>query len=181
MLKLEIPEMEVYDEKNEEFLSIKKQILCLEHSLLSISKWESKWHKPFLNKDPKTVEESIDYIRCMTINFRDVDNRVYGLLTRSAIEEVNRYIDDTQTATWFSHDPSYPQSREIVTSEIVYYWMVSLGIPFKCEKWHFNRLITLIRVCNEKNAPSRKMPRKEQLSQQRALNNARRQRLKSRG
>ena len=181
MLKIEIPEMELFDEKNNEFITIRKQVLCLEHSLLSVSKWESKWHKPFLKQDSKTIEESLDYIRCMTTNMRDVDARVFGLLSRSNIEEINKYIDDKHTATWFSNNPQAGSTKEIVTSEIIYYWMVSLEIPFECEKWHLNRLLTLIRVCNEKNAPSRKMSRKEQMAQQRAINNARRQRLKTRG
>lgn len=181
MLKLEVPGGEWYNEKTEQFETTKSQILLLEHSLLSISKWESKWHKPFLSTSEKTFNESMDYVRCMTIN-KDVDPLIYETLTSDLYAKINSYIDDKMTATWFSKPPGNGRaSREIITAEIIYYWMVTLGIPFECEKWHLNRLLTLIQVCNEKNAPAQKMGRKEQMAQQRALNAARRSRMRSRG
>lgn len=182
MLSLTIAQKELFDPVKEVFYETKETTLQLEHSLLSISKWESKWHKPFLNNKKMNQEEVLDYIRCMTVN-RNVDPNIYYSLTAEDFKKIEAYIDEKMTATWFSKNPSKAgrSSREIVTSEIIYYWMISLQIPFECEKWHLNRLLTLIQVCNEKNAPAQKMSRKEQMAQQRALNAARRSRMKSRG
>lgn len=135
--------------------------------------------KPFLVKDPKTVAETIDYIKCMTIT-QNVDPLVYNSLTNENIEEINHYIDLPMTATTFREDNS-PKSREIVTSELIYYWMISLNIPMECQKWHLNRLLTLIRVCNVKNSPPKKMSRRELANRNAALNAARRKKLNSKG
>ena len=180
MLKLAIPGGEFFDERTETFLHTKDCVLTLEHSLLSISKWESKWHKPFITDKPKSYDESVDYVRCMSLT-RDIDPLVYSLLRPEHFKKIDEYMEDKMTATWFSNKEGGRSNREIITSEVIYYWMVSLGIPFECEKWHLNRLLTLIRVCNEKNAPDKKMSRKEQMSQQRLLNAARRQKLHSHG
>lgn len=180
MLKIVVPAGEMYDEKKEEFISIKEQTLQLEHSLVSLSKWESKWHKPFLDKKEKTFEETIDYIRCMTLT-QNVDPKVYNFLTRENVEEINKYIENPMTATTFSDNANGKNNREIVTSELVYYWMIALNIPFECQKWHLNRLITLVRVCNVKNQPPKKMSKREIMNRNAALNAARRKQLNSKG
>ena len=179
MLRITIPSAEYFDEETNRFITVKGQDLQMEHSLVSVSKWESKWKKPFLGKDPKTREETIDYIRCMTIT-QHVDPSVYLWLTDKNIMEVNAYIDDPMTATTFKN-VNRKTSRQIVTSEIIYYWMISLEIPMECQKWHLNRLLTLIRVCDEKNQPGKKMSRRDVLAQNRALNQARRAKSGSRG
>lgn len=179
MLRVEIPESEYFNEATSEFINIKGQTLTLEHSLISISKWESKWHKPFLGRDQKTTEEALDYVRCMTIN-HGVDPLVYLSIRPKQFEEINTYIEDKQTATWFNERGTRP-SREIITSEIIYYWMISLQIPLECEKWHLNRLLALIKVCNIKNGSSKKMSKKEILSQNRSLNDLRRKQLGTNG
>lgn len=179
MLIITIPESEYYDEVNEEFIIYKEQVLQLEHSLVSISKWESKWCKPFLSRDDKPAEEIIDYVRCMTIT-QNVAPDVYYRLTENNLTEINKYIDSPMTATTF-HEDSRGGNREIITSEIIYYWMVTFNIPFECQKWHLNRLLTLIRVCNIKSNPPKKMSKNEILRRNRELNEARKQSLKTRG
>lgn len=180
MLRIIIPSTEMWDEVNEKFVDSKEQVLQLEHSLVSLSKWESKWCKPFLSKENKTFEETIDYIRCMTIN-QNIPDEVYNCLTGENIREINEYISAPMTATRFSNDVMGKGSREQITSELIYYWMIALNIPFECQKWHINRLLTLIRVCNIKNQPSKKMSRREIMSRNTALNAARRKKLRTNG
>jgi hypothetical protein len=175
MLKITIPAIELYDELSEEFISSKEQSLQMEHSLVSISKWESKWKKPFLSKGEKTVEETMDYIRCMTIT-QNVDDNVYNFISNDNIKKVKEYIDSEMTATTFSNDKKNI-NREIITSEIIYYWMIALNIPFECQKWHLNRLLTLINVCNIKNNPPKKMGKKELARRNTSLNAARKQEM----
>ena len=179
MLQVTIPEQEYYDDSNNEFIKVDSQELVLEHSLVSISKWESKWKKAFLGKDPKTPEEIVDYVKCMTIN-KKVDPRVYSVIPDNVFKQINAYIEDSMTATWFSNEMQRP-SREIITSELVYYWMIAYGIPFECQKWHLNRLLTLIRICGIKNAPSKKMSKSSILANNSKLNAARRAKYNSRG
>lgn len=179
MLNIVVPARELWDEVNEQFISVKEQKLQLEHSLISLSKWESKWMKPFLSKDPRTYEEAIDYIRCMTLT-QNVDPAVYYCLTNENIKAINDYIDSPMTATTFS-DIKRPPNREIITAEIIYYWMIALNIPMECQKWHLNRLLTLVEVCNIKNSPKKKISKKELASRNRALNAARRKKLNSKG
>lgn len=169
MLQITIPEAEFFNEETEEFINVKRQTLQLEHSLISISKWESKWCKPFLGKEEKTGEEMIDYIRCMTIT-QNVDPMVYLAIPRSEMERIKEYIHAPMTATWFSDKEHRAPSRKIITSELIYYWMIAQNIPLECEKWHLNRLFTLLRVCSEKNAPPKKMGKKQAAAQQRSLN-----------
>ena len=178
------PETEFFDEKTQTFFTVpgspatKEQKLQLEHSLVSISKWESKWCKPFLSKNGMTEEETIDYVRCMTIT-QNVPPEAYSNLTEENIKTVSEYINAPMTATWFSEDKKGPANREVVTAELIYYWMIALQIPFKCEKWHLNRLLTLIRVCNVKNTPPKKMSKRALTSRNAQLNAARRQQLNS--
>lgn len=180
MLRIIIPEKEYFDDDTQRFFKVKAQSLQLEHSLVSISKWESKWEKPFLSKENKTTEETIDYIRCMTLT-QNVDPEVYNRITNDIVEQVSNYIEAPMTATWFTEEKKGKVSREIVTSEVIYYWMVTLNIPLECQKWHLNRLLTLIRVCEIKNAPPKKMGKREWASKQRSLNAARRKSLHTKG
>lgn len=181
MLKIEIPDRMLWDEANEEFIKVKGATLVLEHSLVSVSKWEMKWKKPFLGTK-RTREETIDYIRCMTIS-QNVDPEIYKFIDGNTISQVSDYINDSMTATWFNDQKGkpVPHSSQKITNEIIYYWMVSLGIPFECQKWHLNRLLTLIRVCEVKNSPSKKMSKKGILSQNAALNAQRRKARGTRG
>lgn len=179
MLQITVPGLEKWDEEKLEFIYTEPYTLRLEHSLVSLSKWESKWCKPFLSKDNKTVEQIIHYVKCMTIN-QNVPEYVYENLTNGNIEDVTTYINAPMTATTFN-DHSNTINREIVTSEIIYYWMVALNIPFECQKWHLNRLLTLIRVCNIKNAPPKKMGKREMLNRNAALNAARKKQLNTKG
>lgn len=180
MLTITIPATEKFDEIKGEFLYTTEQTLQLEHSLISISKWESKWCKPFLTKQEKTVEEIIDYVKCMTLN-KNVDDAVYDCLTQANFKDINDYISAPMTATYFSNNERGRNNGEQITSELVYYWMIALQIPFECQKWHINRLLTLIRVCNVKNAPPKKMSKRDIVSRNAALNAARRQQLNSKG
>lgn len=183
MLKIIIPAAEAWDEVNQEFVYVKETELLLEHSLISLSKWESKWNKPFLKKDEKTEEEMLDYIRCMTIN-KNVDSSIYRNLDGKNIKLIMDYINAPMTATTFSErtrESSNRISGEIATSEVIYYWMVAHGIPFECEKWHLNRLLTLIKVCNIKSTPPEKMSKSSIMRRNSDLNAARRARLHSRG
>ena len=170
----------MFDPVTSTFSNIKETKLNLEHSLVSISKWESKWKKPFISRDPKTEEESLDYIRCMTIN-PNVNPVVYYNIPPSVFESIRQYIDDPMTATWISSSEHRPPSRQIITSEVIYYWMVSYRIPMECQKWHLNRLLMLIQVCDEKNKPPKKMSKNQILSRNAALNAARRAKLHSKG
>lgn len=173
MLKITIPATEAYDEVANRFIEVKETTLQLEHSLVSLSKWEAIHHKPFLSKTPMTNAETIDYIRCMTVT-QNVNPDVYLVLPQRVLKEVTEYIEDPMTATWFSEQKTNKPSREVVTSELIYYWMISFNIPVEFQKWHLNRLLTLIRVCSIKNAPSKKMGQSDVMNQYRELNNARR-------
>ena len=182
MLILEIPETELFDESNDRFVYIKSQTVKLEHSLISISKWESKWEKPFLNKDKKTKEEILDYIQCMFVNPAQDKNVVLAFSSKD-IDKIIKYINASMTATtvtFFGKDPYKKSKEETVTSELIYYWMITAGIPFECEKWHINRLFALLKICSAKNAPKKKMT-KDMAQSQAALNAKRRANLKSRG
>ena len=180
MLKITIPKGELFNEETQEFIACKEQIIQLEHSLVSLSKWESKWHKPFLGKDEKTFEETIDYVRCMTIT-QNVDPNVYRFLSNENIEEINNYIGDPMTATTFFEEKTGSGKKEIITSEVLYYYMIALNIPFECQKWHLNRLMTLIKVCDIKSQPPKKMGKKATINHYAALNAARRKQLNSKG
>lgn len=181
MLRIIIPAIEQWDELKQEFVQTKGQTLQLEHSLVSLSKWESKWNKPFLSKGDKTYEETLDYIKCMTVT-PNVDPDVYNGLTQEHIHQINSYIEAPMTATTFRETKRGGSNREIITAELIYYWMIALNIPFDpCQKWHLNRLLTLVRVCNIKNSPPKKMSKRATASQYAQLNAARRQQFNTRG
>lgn len=181
MLKIEVPiTQEGWDEKNERFIEANTKTLCLEHSLVSISTWESKWKKPFFSKEDKTDEETFDYIKCMTLT-ENVDPDVYNHLTKENCDTIYKYMNDSMTATTFSKEQAGKPSREIVTSELIYYWMITLNIPTEFQHWHIKRLLTLIQVCNIKNTPPKKMSRKEIASRNAAINAANRAKYHSKG
>ena len=188
MLQITIPgspEVEMWDYEKQEFVirkAVKEQKLQLEHSLISLSKWESKWCKPFLSETKMTEEESIDYIKCMTIT-QNVPSEVYDNIPGSVMEEISEYIAKPMTATWFSEESKKGRksSSEQVTAELIYYWMIALQIPPNWEKRHLNKLLTLIRVCDIKNNPPKNKSKRNIMSENAALNAARRQRLKSKG
>ena len=179
MIQLVVPDLEIYDDGKSEFIIEKGQILQVEHSLVSIAKWESKWNKPFLTNKSKTVEETLDYIRCMTIT-QNVLPYIYSHITNEIVNQVSEYIARPMSATWFTNDDNTP-SKEIITSEIIYYSMIAYNIPFECQKWHLNRLLTLIRVCKKKNDKPKKMSKAEIMNRNREINNKRRQQQNSKG
>lgn len=180
MLEIVIHGGEFFDNGSGRFIQVKEQTLKLEHSLVSLSKWESKWHKAFLSKEPKTMEESADYIRCMTLT-QNVNPDVYKVIPQQTLREVFEYIEAPMTATTFPPDRKGRTNREIITAEIIYYWMICENIPFECQKWHLNRLLTLINVCRVKNGPQKRMSQKEIMAKNRALNASRRRKTHSRG
>ena len=180
MLRITIPKQELWDEKKEEFINVEEKTLQLEHSLISLSKWEAKWHKPFLKDEEKSVEETIDYIRCMCTT-PNVDPGIFKYVTDEIVQQVSDYINDPMTATTiWSRDSGLP-SKEKITSEVLYSAMVERGIPFECQKWHLNRLIMLIRVFNERNSEKKKRSTREIAREQAAINAARRKALHSKG
>lgn len=180
MLTITVPAQEFYDEDKNLFIDTPPVTFSLEHSLLSISKWESKWKKSYLSRNDKTNEEMLDYIRCMTIT-PNIDPAVYTRLSADNIRKIQDYINDPMTATTFKQTQIQRHSNDIVTAELVYYWMITAGIPMECQKWHINRLLALIRVCEIKNAPAKKMKKKDILSQNAAVNAKRRAAMHSLG
>lgn len=182
MLKIHIPETEAYSDRYEKFINVKATDIVLEHSLISISKWEAKYHKPFIdNNVEKTNDELVDYIRFMSLS-SNVDPNAFKVIPQKEMDRIIEYIKDSQSATTFSDEKNGRASREIITSELIYYWMVALQIPFECQKWHINRLLTLVKICNIKNNPDKhKMSKSDIYAQNRMLNAKRRAKLHSRG
>lgn len=180
MFEIPVGEAEIFNEETFEIFRTKPTVLKLEHSLLSISKWESKWKIPFLKEKEKTTEQFLDYIRCMTIT-QNIDPRIYKGLSYSELKAIKEYIDDPMTATWFNDQQNTKKNGRTVTSELIYCWMTQNNIPFECEKWNFNRLMTLIRVCNAENAPKKKMGKDAVFRQNSALNEKRKKAMHTRG
>lgn len=187
MLTITIPDtesIELWDERNECFIespSIKGQTIGLEHSLVSLSKWESKWCKAFFSKKEKTHDEIIDYIKCMTLT-EDVRPEIYNNLSDENMRQIDEYINAKMTATVIPKTTSKGSSRETVTTELIYYWMITLNIPVEeCQHWHINRLLSLIGTCNFKNTPPKKMSKSELMRRNAALNAQRRQQLNTKG
>lgn len=181
MLKLTVQIEEGFDDATQSFVPTETFELELEHSLASLSKWESIFEKPFLGHNDKSPEELLAYVEIMTLT-PNVPAEVYLKLSKENVQAINDYMNAKMSATWFREDPSVKSSRETITTEIIYYWMFSLQIPIECEHWHFNRLLTLIRVFNEKNAPPAKKKSRQQLAaERRALNEKRLAQLKTTG
>lgn len=179
MFELHVPSYELYDEMTDSFIPIDEQQIKLEHSLYALAKWEAKHHKPFLTDDEMTNEEALDYIRCMMID--DVDEDFYRYMPDKVFDKIIEYINDPCTATTINRRFRKSKSRDIITAEIIYYWMISLGIPLECQYWNLNRLLTLIEVCDIKNSPPKKMSKREIRQQYASLNAARRAKLHSKG
>ena len=179
MLEITIPKQRLFNEETYEFMNVDETKLCLEHSLVSLSKWESKWHKPFISSE-KSKEEIMDYIKFMTIT-KNINPIVYNALTDENVIQIKNYIDDPMTATTFSQKNNGEHNSEIITAELIYYWMIELKIPVEFQKWHINRLITLIRVCEIKNTPPKKRSSREIASRTAAINAARRQKYAKKG
>lgn len=181
MLTINVPALELFNEDTCEFINIPAVTLRMEHSLISISKWESKWQKPFLTKDDKTPDEIAYYYKCMCLDKKDVPDEVFMYMPNNLNKVIWDYINSPMTATTISNRKQRKSSRQIVTSELIYYWMIAYQIPLECEKWHLNRLITLIEICNIKNEPPKKMSSAETMRQNAALNAARRARAHTKG
>lgn len=181
MLSINIKSRELFDERTSEFITVKGGTLKLEHSLVSISKWESKWKIPFLYKKKKTNVQIDDYIRCMSVN-GDPDPILIASISSEDKNRIIDYIEEKQTATWFSNlDDKRNTQSDVITSELIYYWMIEYQIPHEYEKWHLSRLLTLIEICNRKNSTPKKMSQAEIMARNKALNAERKARLHSRG
>ena len=181
MLNLYIKECEFFNNSTNEFFTVPECVLRLEHSLKAVAKWESKWGKPFLSKDKMSDKEVKDYIKCMLIDEVPYIDLIINNLSATNEEIIANYIDSKMTATWFSDDKNQPKNNKVITSEIIYYWMIAQNIPLECENWHLNRLLTLIKVCSIENSPKKKMSKGEEARNRAALNKARRMRSGSKG
>lgn len=186
MLQLTVPGGEYFDETDSSFVYVKEQKLQLKHSLVSISKWEATWGRAFLSTEPKTQSETMDYIRCMTIT-QNVNPLTYLQITSAQIGEIADYINHPMSATVFSVESNSsgktttPSRQDVVTSELLYYYMTALNIPFECQKWHLNRLLTFIKVCSVKTAPKEKMSKGDLLRRNREINKERQAKLNTKG
>lgn len=180
MLIITVGGTESYDEVVGQFVTVGGTVLRLEHSLVSLSKWESEFERPFLDEKEKSEDEIKAYVRAMNLS-PEVSEEALSQLSVENLEEIYKYINAKMTATWFNDDPTVPKNQEIVTAEVIYYWMTALSIPFECQYWHLNRLLTLVRVCNTKQQPPKKMSRAEVAVRQRELNEQRRARFNTTG
>ena len=180
MLVLKVPGTELFNEKTNEFITESEFTIELEHSLASLSKWESKFEKPFLGSDEKTDEEVFYYIKCMILT-EEYPSDLKRRLTNENLKEINDYISAKMTATWFRDTPGPKGTSEVITAELIYYWMITFNIPFECQHWHLNKLFTLIKVFSIKNAKPEKMSKRDLLARNRELNAQRKAQLGTKG
>lgn len=180
MLIITIEGEELFNESDQTFEYGPNIVVELEHSLISLSKWESKYHKPFLSSSDKTVEEIVYYMRSMLVT-PGVDPEIFYKCSQKNIDEIQAYIDSSQSATTFGMMPERKGPGEIITSELIYYWMVAFNIPFEVETWHLNRLFALIRICNIKNSKPKQMSKHEIAMRNRELNAQRKAKLGTSG
>lgn len=183
MLVITIQGDEFFNEETQEFTTVGDTVLELEHSLVSLSKWESKYQKPFLDaSSEKSSEEIMDYIKFMIIT-PGIDLNIVNSFTQENLNRINKYIESSESATTFGEMPATRGRGEVITAELIYYWMVAFTIPFECQYWHLNRLFALIRICNIKNDPkgSKKMTRHQTAQRNRELNRKRREQLGTTG
>lgn len=180
MLTITVPGIELFDEEHQEFKNSPGYVLDLEHSLVSLSKWESIYEKPFLGTAEKTTEEIFGYIIAMTLT-PDVPSEVFNRLSNENLEAINKYLDAKMSATWFSETSKTNRNREIITSELIYYWMFTLRVPIECECWHLSRLFTLLRIYDVKNSKPKRLSRSEAAAQRRELNAQRKRQLGTNG
>lgn len=179
MLEITIPRTEMFDDKAGKYYYVESETLSLEHSLIAISKWEAKWCKPFFGRGEKTQEQVIDYVKCMTVN-KVKSPIIYECLSSTNFKQILEYIESKQSATWFQED-KHGGNKETITSELIYYWMIACNIPFECQKWHINRLLTLVRVCQLKQQDPKKMSQSEMIRQRAKLNAERKAKLRTHG
>ena len=187
MLEISIPPQEILNNDTYEIIQVPGVDLTLEHSLVSLKKWEEKWHIPFLKKDPpKTPEQLRDYVKCMTINSKVVNPIIYDYIPKDIMDKIAAYIENPMTATWFGINKTNKSQdnmidNRIITAELIYYWMICLNIPVEFQKWHLNQLITLIRVCNEENKPPEKRSKMEMMQERKMLNEYRKKQYNTKG
>lgn len=180
MLTITLGGTEAFDDGTQKFVITGGRDLELEHSLVSLSKWEAQYEKPFLGKEEKTSEEVIFYVKCMAIDPK-TPAELFHQLDEQAFKEINAYLNAKMTATWFAEPPGAPRTNEVITAELIYYWLTVFNIPFECETWNLNRLFTLIRICNIKAGKPKKMGRAEAAQRQREVNARRRAQLGTKG
>jgi hypothetical protein len=180
MLTITVGGTESFDDSTDSFVTVGGTQLQLEHSLVSLSKWEEIFEKPFLGKDKKTGEEVVEYVRCMCLD-GEIPPEVLKQLSEDNFNAINDYLNAKKTATWFSDQPNAPKSQEVVTAELIYYWLTVANIPWEAQYWHLNKLFTLIRICNLKQAKPKKMSRAEEAQRRRDLNEQRKRQLGSTG
>jgi hypothetical protein len=180
VLTITVGDTESFDDEKQEFVQIGGFELQLEHSLVSLSKWESEFEKPFLGKETKTPEELLGYVRCMVLTENPPEDFL-DKLSKENLETINAYMERKMTATWFTEQPGAPKTTEVITAELLYYWMTAFNIPFECQYWHLNRLFTLIRIANIKQSKPKKMSRSDIAARNRELNRQRREQLGTKG